>query len=133
MKSGEIVLKKYYNIGLAVDTKDGLMVPIVKNAKAKNIFQLAAELSELSEKARSGPSDLADLKGGTFTITNYGAMGGIYGFPIIHYPEVAILGMGKFFGETDLSRTGKSKFAKFSPCLYLLTIGWWTEERRCVL
>ena len=65
-ENGEIVLKKYYSIGLAVDTKDGLMVPVVKNAKGKNIFQLAAELAELSEKARNRTIDLADLKGGTF-------------------------------------------------------------------
>ena len=98
-EKGEIILKKYYNIGVAVDTKDGLMVPVVKNVRGKNIFQLAAELAELSEKARTRTIDLADLKGGTFTITNFGAMGGIYGFPIIHHPEVAILGMGKIHGE----------------------------------
>ena len=94
-ENGEIVLKKYYNIGLAVDTKDGLMVPVVKGANGKNIFQLATELVELSEKARARTIDLADLKGGTFTITNYGTVGGIFGFPIIHHPEVAILGMGR--------------------------------------
>jgi pyruvate dehydrogenase E2 component (dihydrolipoamide acetyltransferase) len=91
----EIILKKYFNIGVAVDTKDGLMVPVVKNAKEKSILQLADELSGLSEKARSRTIDLADLKGGTFTITNYGAVGGIFGSPIINYPEVAILGLGK--------------------------------------
>jgi pyruvate dehydrogenase E2 component (dihydrolipoamide acetyltransferase) len=91
----EIILKKYLNIGVAVDTKDGLMVPVVKNAKEKSILQLADELSGLSEKARSRTIDLADLKGGTFTITNYGAVGGIFGSPIINYPEVAILGLGK--------------------------------------
>lgn len=98
-EKGEVVLKKYYNIGLAVDTKDGLMVPVVKNVRGKNLFQLASELAALSEKARSRTIELADLKGGTFTITNYGAMGGIYGFPIIHHPEVAILGMGKILDK----------------------------------
>jgi pyruvate dehydrogenase E2 component (dihydrolipoamide acetyltransferase) len=91
----EIVLKKYYNIGVAVDTRDGLMVPVVKNAPDKTVFQLARELEELSQKARARTIDLADLKGGTFTITNYGAVGGIWGTPIIHYPEVAILGVGR--------------------------------------
>ena len=91
----EIVLKKYFNIGVAVDTEDGLMVPVVKNAKEKSILQLADELTKLSEKARSRTIDLADLKGGTFTITNYGAVGGIYGSPIINYPEVAVLGLGR--------------------------------------
>jgi len=91
----EIILKKYFNIGVAVDTEDGLMVPVVKNAKEKSILQLADELTKLSEKARSRTIDLADLKGGTFTITNYGAVGGIYGSPIINFPEVAVLGLGR--------------------------------------
>jgi pyruvate dehydrogenase E2 component (dihydrolipoamide acetyltransferase) len=113
-ENGEIILKKYYNIGIAVDTKDGLMVPVVKNAKGKNIFQLAAELTELSEKARNRTIDLADLKGGTFTITNFGAMGGIYGFPVIHHPEVAILGMGKIM-EKPIVVDGKIEVRKILP------------------
>ena len=91
----EIILKKYYNIGMATDTPEGLMVPVVKNAADKSILQLAQELTQLAEKARNRTIDLADLKGGTFTITNYGALGGIYGTPIINHPEVAILGVGK--------------------------------------
>ena len=113
-EKGEIVLKRYYNIGLAVDTPDGLMVPVVKDVKAKNIFQLASELSDLSNKARSRTIDLADLKGGTFTITNYGSMGGIYGVPVIHHPEVAILGMGKLM-EKPLVRDGKIEIGKVLP------------------
>jgi len=112
--TGEILLKKYYNIGVAVDTKDGLMVPVVKNVKEKNIFQLATELTELSDKARSRTIDLADLKGGTFTITNFGAMGGLYGFPIIHHPEVAILGMGKIF-EKPVVVDGKIEIRRVLP------------------
>jgi len=91
----EIVLKKYINIGLATDTPEGLMVPVVKLAKEKSIFELAQELTQLTEKARNRTIDLADLKGGTFTITNYGAVRGTYGTPIINYPEVAILGVGR--------------------------------------
>jgi pyruvate dehydrogenase E2 component (dihydrolipoamide acetyltransferase) len=113
-EKGEVVLKKYYNIGLAVDTKDGLMVPVVKNVRGKNLFQLASELAALSEKARSRTIDLADLKGGTFTITNYGAMGGIYGFPIIHHPEVAILGMGKIL-DKPVVVDGKIEIRKVLP------------------
>jgi len=113
-ENGEIILKKYYNIGVAVDTKDGLMVPVVKNAKGKNIFQLAVELTDLSEKARNRTIDLADLKGGTFTITNFGAMGGIYGFPIIHHPEVAILGMGKII-EKPIVMEGKIEIRQILP------------------
>jgi pyruvate dehydrogenase E2 component (dihydrolipoamide acetyltransferase) len=113
-EKGEILLKKYYNIGLAVDTKDGLMVPVVKNVRGKNIFQLAAELEELSEKARNRTIDLADLKGGTFTITNFGAMGGLFGFPIIHHPEVAILGMGRIY-DKPLVVEGKIEIRKVLP------------------
>jgi pyruvate dehydrogenase E2 component (dihydrolipoamide acetyltransferase) len=113
-EKGEIILKKYYNIGVAVDTKDGLMVPVVKNVRGKNIFLLAAELEALSEKARSRTVDLADLKGGTFTITNFGAMGGIFGFPIIHHPEVAILGMGKIY-DKPMVVEGKIEIRKVLP------------------
>jgi pyruvate dehydrogenase E2 component (dihydrolipoamide acetyltransferase) len=102
----EIILKKYYNIGFATDTPEGLMVPVVKNAADKSILQLAEELTQLAEKARSRKIDLADLKGGTFTITNYGALGGIYGTPIINYPEVAILGLGKM-KEMPVAKGGK--------------------------
>jgi pyruvate dehydrogenase E2 component (dihydrolipoamide acetyltransferase) len=102
----EIILKKYYNIGVATDTPEGLMVPVVKNANDKSILQLAEELTQLTEKARSRTIDLADLKGGTFTITNYGALGGIYGTPIINHPEVAILGTGKI-KDTPVVRDGK--------------------------
>jgi pyruvate dehydrogenase E2 component (dihydrolipoamide acetyltransferase) len=97
-----------------VDTKDGLMVPVVKNVKGKNIFHLAEELADLSEKARSRTIDLADLKGGTFTITNYGAFGGTYGFPVIRYPEAAILGMGKF-QEKPVVVDGQIKVRKMLP------------------
>jgi len=107
----EIILKKYYNIGFATDTPEGLMVPVVKNAKDKSILQLAQELTELAEKARNRTIDLADLKGGTFTITNYGALGGIYGTPIINHPEVAILGVGKI-KDTPVVRDDKIEIRK---------------------
>jgi len=102
----EIILKKYFNIGVATDTPEGLMVPVVKNAKDKSILQLAEELTKLAAKARDRTIDLADLKGGTFTISNYGALGGIYATPIINYPEVAILGVGKI-KDTPVVRNGK--------------------------
>ncbi|NIO03467.1 MAG: 2-oxo acid dehydrogenase subunit E2 [Proteobacteria bacterium] len=113
-ETGEIILKKYFNIGVAVDTKDGLMVPVVKNAKEKSILALADELLKLSEKARERTIDLADLKGGTFTITNYGAVGGIYGSPIINYPEVAILGVGKIL-EKPVVIDGTIEIRKVLP------------------
>jgi len=102
----EIILKKYFNIGVATDTPEGLMVPVVKNAKDKSILQIADELTKMVEKARNRTIDLADLKGGTFTISNYGALGGIYATPIINYPEVAILGVGKI-KDTPVVKSGK--------------------------
>ena len=107
----EIILKKYFNIGVATDTPEGLMVPVVKNANEKSIFQLAQELTQSSEKARNRTIDLADLKGGTFTITNYGAIGGIFGTPIINYPEVAILGVGKI-KDMPVVKDGKVEVRK---------------------
>ena len=91
----EIIVKKYYNIGVAVDTPDGLMVSVVKNADKKTILELAGELQELSRKARERKITLEELKGSTFTISNYGSFGGTYATPIINYPDVAILGTGK--------------------------------------
>ncbi|HPT73884.1 MAG TPA: dihydrolipoamide acetyltransferase family protein [Methanomassiliicoccaceae archaeon] len=91
----EILLKKYYNIGVAVATDDGLMVPVIKAADAKDVYALAKEMAELSEQARSRRIDLGDLRGGTFTITNYGVFGGTFATPIANHPEVAILGTGR--------------------------------------
>lgn len=89
----EIVYKKYYNIGIAVDTPDGLTVPVVKDADAKGIWELAGEINELSKKARDKKLAAADLQEGTFTITNAGNIGGLLATPVINYPEVAIMGM----------------------------------------
>jgi len=91
----EIVLKKYYNIGIAIDTEQGLVVPVVKNADHKSINRLAEEISQLSEKARGGQLSLEEVQGGTFTITNVGGVGGVFATPIINWPEVGILGVYK--------------------------------------
>jgi pyruvate dehydrogenase E2 component (dihydrolipoamide acetyltransferase) len=91
----QILVKKYYNIGIAVDTSDGLMVFAIKQADQKNILELAREIRVLAEKARTRKLDLSELRGSTFTITNYGVIGASYGTPIINYPEVGILGIGK--------------------------------------
>ncbi len=87
----EIVVKKYYNIGIAVDVPDGLIVPVVKFADQKSVAEIAAEIQSLAKAARERTLDLADLKGGTFSITNVGVIGGDFATPIINYPEVAIL------------------------------------------
>ncbi|KAB3529300.1 dihydrolipoamide acetyltransferase family protein [Alkaliphilus serpentinus] len=91
----EMVLKKYYNIGIATDTADGLIVPVIKDTDKKGIFQIATEVETLAEAARNKSLTLEDLQGGTFTITNYGAVGAGGGIPVIKHPEVAILGVGK--------------------------------------
>jgi pyruvate dehydrogenase E2 component (dihydrolipoamide acetyltransferase) len=87
----EIVLRKYYNIGIAVDVPDGLIVPVVKFADQKTVFEITADIAALAAAARGRTLDLADLKGGTFSITNVGMLGGEAATPIINYPEVAIL------------------------------------------
>jgi len=94
-ESHSILLKKYYNIGIATDTEDGLVVPVVKNADKKDIYQIAMEIENLAQKARSGTLSLDEVKGSTFTITNVGSIGGLFATPIINWPEVAILGLHK--------------------------------------
>jgi pyruvate dehydrogenase E2 component (dihydrolipoamide acetyltransferase) len=93
--AGEIVLKKYYHLGVAVNTAEGLMVPVIRNVDNKSIKELAVELSALVEKAGARTIGLEELQGGTFTITNAGALGGWGFFPIINPPQVAILGLGQ--------------------------------------
>jgi pyruvate dehydrogenase E2 component (dihydrolipoamide acetyltransferase) len=88
----DLIYKRYYNIGFAADTPGGLVVPVIKNADTKGITQIAQETSELAAKARDGKLALADMQGGTFTISSLGSIGGTYFTPIINAPEVAILG-----------------------------------------
>ncbi len=90
----EIVYKKYYNVGIAVDTGRGLIVPVVRNTDCKSIRQIAADIKDVAGRAREGKIDVAELQGSTFTITNVGPLGGTALIPTINYPEVAILGMG---------------------------------------
>ncbi len=94
-KDEEIIIKKYYNLGIAVDTTEGLMVPVVKKTDELNIFEIANEVTKLSEAARDHTIGLSNLKGSTFSITNIGSMAGLYFTPIINFPEVAILGIGR--------------------------------------
>ena len=91
----EIVLKKYYHIGVAVDTKDGLLVPVVRDVDRKSITELSIELNEIGERTRDRKVTMEELQGGTFTITNIGPLGGTAFAPIINYPEVAILGLAR--------------------------------------
>lgn len=88
-------LKHDYHLGIATDTPDGLIVPVIRHVDQKNILTLAEELQRLTALARERRIPLADLRGGTFTISNYGAIGGIFATPMLHLPQVAILGVGK--------------------------------------
>jgi len=110
----EIIIKKYYNFGVAVDTPDGLMVPVIKNADKKTILELATEIQELSVKARERKIKLEEMKGSTFTITNYGHFGGTFATPIINYPDVAILGTGKI-SDKPWVKDGKIVIRKILP------------------
>lgn len=110
----EIILKKYYNVGIAVDTTEGLIVFVIKKADQKSIPDLAREGATLAEKARLRKIDLADLRGSTFTITNYGVVGASYGTPIINHPEVAILGVGKI-DDRPVVRNGQIVIRKMMP------------------
>jgi pyruvate dehydrogenase complex dihydrolipoamide acetyltransferase long form len=90
-ETGEIVYKDYYHIGFATDTEAGLMVPVVRDVDRKSVLQVAAELQGLSTKARERSIELDDMRGGTFTVTNVGSLGGMWATPIIVHPQVAIL------------------------------------------
>ena len=93
--SEEVVFKKYYNIGIAVDSEQGLFVPVVKNADGKKLLDIAKEMGELADKVRERKILLDDLQGSSFSITNVGAVGALLSVPVINYPDVAILAMHK--------------------------------------
>ncbi|MCK6629814.1 MAG: dihydrolipoyllysine-residue acetyltransferase [Anaerolineae bacterium] len=95
MSSNEIIYKKYYHIGVAVDTDRGLLVPVIRDVDQKTILELAVELQQVAEKARSKKLSLDDMQGGTFSISNLGGIGGSYFTPIVNAPEVAILGVAR--------------------------------------
>lgn len=94
-KNQEVIIKKYYNFGIAVDAGEGLVVPVVKGVDQKNMLDIAREIVVLAERTRQRKLDLQDLQGGTFSVTNVGSIGGLHATPIINYPEVAILAMGR--------------------------------------
>ncbi len=94
-ENNRMIYKNFYNIGIAVDTPEGLVVPVIKEADKLTIFQIAQKITELSEKAKERKLTLDEMKDGTFTLTNYGSVGGIFGTPVINYPQVGILGIGR--------------------------------------
>ena len=111
--AGEIVFKRYAHVGVAVDTENGLLVPVIRDADKKSVFELAAELGEAAERARSRKLAPDDMEGGSITITNLGGFGGTYFTPIVKWPEVAILGVSR--ARMEPLWTGES----FEPRLML--------------
>ena len=111
IENGKITLKKYFHIGIAVDTSHGLMVPKIRNVDKKNINQISEELKKVSEDCRNLKIDKKEFFGGSITITSLGGIGGSFFTPIINYPEVAILGVGRsykkqlFINEKFITRT----------------------------
>ncbi|MGM0496381.1 MAG: dihydrolipoamide acetyltransferase family protein [Bacteroidota bacterium] len=95
MDNGKMIYKKYYNIGIAVDTEKGLVVPVIRNVDKLSIYELAQKTNEIAQKARDGELTMEDMKDGTFTITSYGSIGGQFAVPVINYPQAGILGIGR--------------------------------------
>jgi pyruvate dehydrogenase E2 component (dihydrolipoamide acetyltransferase) len=95
MEKDEVIYKKYFNIGIAVDTERGLLVPVVRDADKKNVIQIATDLAEISKKARDKKLSLDDMQGGSISISNLGGIAGTYFTPIVNAPEVAILGVSR--------------------------------------
>jgi pyruvate dehydrogenase E2 component (dihydrolipoamide acetyltransferase) len=110
----EIVLKEYFHIGIAVDTEQGLIVPVIRDVDKKSVFDLTKELEQLAQKARDRKVTAEELKGGTFTITNQGAIGSAHFTPIINKPEVAILGLGRG-ALKPVVRDGKVEVRMLTP------------------
>lgn len=104
--AGEVVYKDYYHIGIAVDTEQGLIVPVIRDADKKNLLELSLELKQLAERTRQRKVPLEEMQGGSFTISNQGGIGGGHFTPIVNKPEVAILGLGRG-GLTPVVRKGK--------------------------
>jgi pyruvate dehydrogenase E2 component (dihydrolipoamide acetyltransferase) len=110
-----LVLKHYYHVGIAVDTEAGLLVPVLRDADKKSLLEIAKELAAIAEKARDRKVGADDMKGGTFTISNQGAIGGGHFTPIINKPEVAILGIGKTSLKPVVLADGKIEARPLMP------------------
>src|SRR6476661_1695988 len=115
-----LVLKKYYHIGFAADTPNGLVVPVIRNADQKGVVQIAQEMGDLAKLARDGKLKPDQMQGGTFTISSLGGIGGIYFTPIINAPEVAIMGVCRSFWK-QVSSDGKNWQARF---MLPLSLSW---------
>jgi len=114
MENGNMIYKNYYNIGVAVDTEKGLMVPVIRNADKLSIKEIATQIDLFSTKARNGKLSLNDMKDGTFTITSYGSIGGKFAVPVINYPQAGILGVGRV-SEQAVVKDGKLDIGLMLP------------------
>jgi pyruvate dehydrogenase E2 component (dihydrolipoamide acetyltransferase) len=110
-----ILLKKYYNVGIAVDTDDGLLVPVIKDADKKSLYDIAKEIVLLADKGRQRTLTLDEMKGGTFTISNLGSVGVKYFTPVLNHPESALLGLGSIFDSGPVVVDGKMGTRKMMP------------------
>jgi len=113
-EKGNIIYKNYYNIGIAVSTEEGLVVPVIRDADRLTIRELSRAVMEIAVKARDRKLTLDDMKDGTFTITNYGALGGWFGVPVINYPQVGILGIGRI-NQQPVVADGEIKVGNVMP------------------
>jgi pyruvate dehydrogenase E2 component (dihydrolipoamide acetyltransferase) len=113
-EKGNVIYKNYYNIGIAVSTEDGLVVPVIRNADKLTVKELSRAVAEIAVKARDRKLTLEDMKDGTFTITNYGALGGWFGVPVINYPQVGILGIGRI-NQQPVVAGGEIKVGNVMP------------------
>src|SRR5699024_9652321 len=105
-ETNEIVHKHYYNIGIAADTDRGLLVPVLKDADRKSLFEISAEINGLAEKARDGTLKAGEMRGASNTITNIGSAGGQWFTPVLNYPEAVILGIGRI-AEKPIAKNGE--------------------------
>jgi len=112
--ANEIVIKEYFHIGIAVDTEQGLMVPVIRDVDKKSILEISKELEQLAAKARDRKISADEMHGGTFTISNQGAIGGAHFTPIVNKPEVAILGLGRG-AMKPVARDGKVEIRMMTP------------------
>src|SRR5699024_819921 len=115
MKAGEVILKKYIHIGIAVDTDEGLLVPVVRDVDEKSIIELATQITRLVEKAREKELSSEEMKGGTMIISNLGGIGGTQFTPVIYHPQVAILGVSEMMTKPVYHKESES----FQPVLTL--------------
>jgi len=113
-ENNRMAYKNYYNIGIAVDTEDGLLVPVIQDVDMLSIKELALKIGMISEKARNRKLSINDMKDGTFTITNYGTIGGLFAVPVINYPQAGILGIGRLF-EKPIFKNDEIMKGKFFP------------------